>query len=269
MPTVTIITATVGRKELLECVRSVAEQTYADIEHWVVADGPARAALVRAQLQGSGLTPTVMELPHPTGHNNYLGHRIYAAVPFLTDSEWVIYLDEDNWLEKEHVAQLVSAAEINELEWAYSLRNIVSWNGEFICRDDCQSLGWWTAYDGGYYLVDTNCYLLKRSLAVKYAPIWHRRAYDPVVETPDRALCRLLLTEHPCAHTTGQYTVNYRLGGSRSEAKDRAFFAKGNERMARFYHTFPWTGMQVDGRSPTHPTLKWAEKSERCISAGV
>lgn len=257
MPKITIITAAIGRPVLLDCVASVARQTYRDIEHWVIADGSERGELVSKYLSLQAAQPTVIVLPHPTGHSNYYSHRIYAAIPFLSDSDWIVYLDEDNWINPDHIESLITLAECNNLDWAYSLRNITSQKGTFLCRDDCQSLGWWPAYDGGYCLVDSNCYLIKRSLAAKFSTIWNRPAYEPGVETPDRALCQYLFREHPYAFTTGLYTMNYRLGSHRSEEKDHAYFTKGNKATAALYKKFPWTSLKLNGRSPTHPSLNF------------
>lgn len=257
MAKVTIITAAIGREVLLDCVASVARQTYRDIEHWVIADGAERGDLVHQYLAIQDIRPVVTVLPRPTGHSNYYSHRIYAAAPFLTDSEWIIYLDEDNWIEPTHVESLIALAEKNNLDWTYSLRNIVSHNGKFLCRDDCQSLGWWPAYDGGYYLVDSNCYFVKRTLAVNFATLWNRAAYDPSLETPDRVLCCHLSRDYPFAFTTGLYSVNYRLGGNRSEERDREYFLTGNRIMASIYNKYPWNSTEIQGKSPTHPSLNF------------
>lgn len=254
---VSVITAAIGRPELQQCVESVAKQSYNQVEHIVVADGPARAKQVEKLLKPLSSRPHIVTLPFVTGHSNYFSHRIYGAMPFFTNADWVVYLDEDNWIEVDHVSRLVALAKACHLQWAYALRNIVSWQGKHICRDDCNSLGWWPSYDGGYHHVDSNCFFIKRSIAVAFSHIWHRPAYDPKLESPDRALCMQLLKEHPQVFTTGEYSVNYRIGGHRSEADDRAFYMLGNRIMSHLYRRFPWSHIRVGGRIARHPCLAW------------
>jgi len=166
-----------------------------------------------------------------------------------------MYLDDDNWIEPHHIESLLALIFRHKLDWAYSLRNIVSPNGGFICRDDCQSLGWWPAYNGSYHHIDANCFFIRRSTAISYSSIWNRKLYFKDVEIPDRALCMALLRDSPLVFTTGLYTVNYRVGGHRSVARDKKYFITGNKFMSDLYKTFPWTSMEVAGPDPRHPSL--------------
>lgn len=257
MKKVTIITPAVGQAELSQCIRSVAAQSYEDVEHWVVVDGGERYEDVLRRVDESGCSPSVIKIPHVTGRRQYFGARIYAAMPFVCESDWIMYLDEDNWIERCHVARMVELVEQNDLQWAYALRNVVRNNGEFLCRDDCQSLGWWPAFGGGYHLVDTSCYVLSRTVAAKCSHFWYRPSYDPLLETPDRAFCMHLMANFPRAVPSGEYTVNYRLGGHRCDAADRRYFQQGNDYMRQLYVRFPWLTTRVAGKNPRHPSLDW------------
>jgi len=141
-PLVTIITPTTGNKQLYRAVLSVEEQTYDNIQHLVVIDGPDGARSAHEILEGS--QADIIELPYATGKDQYNGHRIYGAMTFVAKGEYLIFLDEDNWFEPEHVEKLVEQIQKGN-QWAYALRKIVDQDGTYICNDDCESLGKWTS----------------------------------------------------------------------------------------------------------------------------
>ena len=245
MSTVAVITPTTGLPHLRQCIESVAQQTYRDTRHVVVIDGKKREKAAVAILEAADFDGQVIVLPEATGENHYHGHRIYAAVPFLLDSDHVAFLDEDNHYTPDHIESLISLIENKRLDWAYSLRNIITNDGDFLIQDNCQSLGWWPAFDGVYQHIDTSCYLLRRPLAVASSGLWNRKGYTSGVRDPDRELCRWLIYNHPQFFTTGQHTMNYRLGASTQEFQ-RSFFELGNMISKTIYKIFPWHASTID-----------------------
>ena len=236
----TVITPTIGNKHLAEAIRSVQNQSYETIKHTLVVDGQANLPAVKKIADETKFKGEILVLPTATGLNKFFGHRIYGAMPLLLDSDLVAFLDEDNWYEANHAASAVTMIEEGHLSWAYALRNVVESDSTFICRDDCQSLGWWPAYDGAYHHVDTSCFIVRREVAVAAASLWHRQGYTPGVRDPDREFCRWLIYNHPHGFTTGQYTVNYRLGSNHTEDRDRTFYQFGNAISGKMYNVFPW-----------------------------
>jgi len=135
--------------------------------------------------------------------------------------------------------------------WAYALRSICSEDGEQICADDCDSLGYWPKYatilpdgvletdEAGMHkrypnLVDSSCYFLPRRIACTVAPLWQALHADSVVPS--------FLVQRYAGACTGNSTVNYALGGGSSTPAD--WFIDGNERLAELYGqaSFPWRG---------------------------
>ena len=110
MTKVTIITATVGSKFLKQNIDSVENQTYKNIQHYLVVDGAEHESKVRDQI-GSHSMIDMLVLPKPTGKEQYNGHRIYGASTFLAEGDYICYLDEDNWLEPNHIESLVNSIE--------------------------------------------------------------------------------------------------------------------------------------------------------------
>lgn len=265
--TVSIITPTTGSEFLGECMRSVALQTYPHISHVVVVDGEERrvaAEPILALHKHDRLKSVV--LPCITGAGGFQGHRIYGALPFLLNTDYVCYLDEDNWLDDNHVESLVSLATAKNLDWAYSLRKIVRQSGEFVCNDDCNSLGRWPSYDGAYHHVDTSCYMLRREVACRAANAWNRSDLDGTAAA-DRMLCKELLASSPLFHTTGMYTVNYRLASRQSEAGGIRFYTTGNSVHKYLYRNYPWRIFGIRGKCSYQPHLEyeWAKIHEENI----
>jgi hypothetical protein len=242
--TVTVITAAIGHHNLSKCAASVQYQTHAKTDHWIVVDGPEHEANVRNRLPPTlKKRPTVLTLPHSTGKNNWNGHRIYAASSFLINSEFIAFLDEDNWYDPDHIGSLMSSIESSKAAWAFSLRKIVDIDGNVVVLDNCESLGGFhhAVNSPQNFLVDTSGYLLRREVAVAHAPIWYSPTRAPDVRMePDGALCRALLKSHPKFASNRRHTLNYSVG-NRPDSVQAGFFLHGNEVMRQKYPGgLPW-----------------------------
>jgi hypothetical protein len=246
MSSVTVITSTTGRASLLKCVQSVADQTgpeVCQVKHLIIPDGPEAYSMAR-NLFAYYEFPSyvdVVQLPYAVGKDRWNGHRMYAAGTFLVDTDYVMYLDDDNFIDTNHIQECLAAIKESGAAWAYSLRKIVDQQGNFLCNDDCESLGrHHTVMDVNDFLVDVNCYFLSKGLAVQLTPVWYRKAREPGVMEVDRALINVLLQNKVPGVETGQYTVNYAVGGNALSVSP-GFFIHGNKKMAEAYKgNFPW-----------------------------
>lgn len=224
-----VITPTTGKDTLYKAMESVRDQTV-KTEHLVVFDGQeARDKIPLAFVDGH----TFLTLPENTGRHNGLlwnGHRIYAGIPFLVNADYVLFLDEDNWFEPNHVESMVKYIQDNNLDWCYSLRKIYNEAGEFECLDDCESLGKYPAfYDHTLKFVDTNCYCVKGDLLPYASPHF----YLPAIG--DRTFYTALADTLPNFDCTGEYTSNYTARPDLIK-----MFKEGNELVEKAYGTLPW-----------------------------
>lgn len=243
MLSVSVITPTTGNPDLLRAVESVQRQNYTDLRHVIVFDGTERLIKARPMAAKIAALPqcTVASVPFPTGLDGYLGHRIYAAWPFLLPSDAVVFLDEDNWFEPNHIASLAAILD-KGADWSYALRRIFDNDGNYVCNDDCQSLGGWPVHNRPEeHMVDTNCYMIRRALACTLAPVWNRpsRKKEPGIGRSTA----LPMADEGCAGVRNHrlYTVNYTAGNSDLSAPVD-YFLKGNKRMQkRFPDGFPWS----------------------------
>jgi len=231
----TVIIPTTGSPELRKAVQSVLEQSY-ETKCYVVADGVESHSKTRV-ITDDFLNRKNLErcyLPLNVGANGFYGHRVYAAFTHLIDTKYVLYLDQDCWLEKDHVKNCIEEIEINKKDWSHSLRNITNKDGNFLYKDDCESLGKFKVFSGDYNHIDTNCYCLKTEYAVKLASVWHGGWGQ------DRVWLNVLSQQLPNYGCTGKYTVNYRVAGNEGSVKPE-FFYYGNGVMNEKYNgAFPW-----------------------------
>jgi glycosyltransferase involved in cell wall biosynthesis len=235
---VAIITPTIGTEYLEQTLDSVSKQTHKDLKHVVVCDGPEHENKVRDAITSFDVTPIF--LPENTGANGYNGHRIYGSIPYLIDADYFIFLDEDNWIDETHVQSLVET--IGKYDWAFSLRKIIDKQNNYICNDDCESLGLWhTCLSEQEFFVDVGCYFLPKRIAIQTAPIWYRRARHPQEQPEvDRLMINVLRQNKFKYQTTGEYTLNYRVG-NRVDSVQSDFFIRGNVSMQKLYNNeFPW-----------------------------
>jgi glycosyltransferase involved in cell wall biosynthesis len=216
---VAVVTATTGRPELEQTVASVAAQTY-PCKHYVFFDGVEPRPLPNQVL--------TVALPVKTGADGVLNHGIVAASAYLVQEDLICWVDDDNWLEPEHVESLVEA--IGENTWAHSLRKLVNADGTFWDYDDGESLGVWTGF------VDLNCYMMDRKrLAVRIAPSWYTMGTGGVMVGDRAVYASIKGLPGPCS---GVYSVNYRLN---SRVDLRGFFTQANNAMRqKFPNQLPW-----------------------------
>jgi glycosyltransferase involved in cell wall biosynthesis len=235
--TVSIITSSIGTTELYKACSSVLEQDYKKTNYIVVSDGPKYKSKVKKQLKEFKNKYISLELPYNTGAGGIGGYRSYIALSFLVNSDYICFLDEDNWLDSNHVSSLVNLMNSNEkLDWCYSLRKVYTKDEQYLFNDDCESLGKWPVWTSqNNYHVDIGAYFFKTEFVRSFIGVLNR----PVIG--DRVLLSYLLKysleNFACS---GQYTLNYRLGGNPNSVT-KEFFIEGNKKIKQLYpEKFPW-----------------------------
>ena len=222
-----VITPTTGKDTVKKAIVSIADQTI-QVEHLLVHDG----AEAKEKMSNWGLLGNVktITLPENIGGNGWYGHRVYAAMPLMVNADYILFLDEDNWFEPNHVETLLQKIKSKDLMWAHSLRRIVDEAGQYIGDDDCESLGRYpTFYDHTLNFVDTNCYCFKREYLVTVAHAFYGQW------GADRKFYKATASALPSFGCTGEATVNY-------TAPERllGMFEEGNAVMKKAYGELPW-----------------------------
>jgi hypothetical protein len=238
-PLITIVTATTGNISLKRTISSVLSQDYQNIQYLIFIDGDENLRKEKAFeiLADYKKNIDVVLLPYATGKDNYNGHKIYGAAPFFAKGDFLCFLDEDNFFDTNHVSSNMDNILKNNLDWSYSLRKIFDVSGNFICNDDCESLGKWpTCISSDDFLIDVNCYFLSKHVALKISSFWYNNKRNI-----DRIICKVLLNNFKNFNTTYKYTVNYTAESTKDSVK-KEFFIKGNEKikMKYFLTGRPW-----------------------------
>jgi hypothetical protein len=99
---VSIIVRTMGRPELKRALASLATQTYRDIEIVLVVANPEYDPAAHASAPGVKIVAPGFALNRPNAGNAGLS---------AASGQWIGFLDEDDWLDPSHVANLVDALE--------------------------------------------------------------------------------------------------------------------------------------------------------------
>lgn len=228
-----VIIPTIGAPTLATAIESVLAQTHSKVEPWVIIDGPeyedkARKILVNYPKVRS------MCLISNTGGSGFYGHRINAAVSYLVDHDYLSYLDQDNFFLPNHIETVVNACEVNNWHWCHSLRKIYDVDGNYICDDNCESLGKHPVFSNDYNLVDTSTYCIRREVMINLAPAWYSGWGG------DRVFYAAISKHVPNFGCTNQHTVGYRVDGNPGSVKGD-FFKHGNAIMTQRYPGgFPW-----------------------------
>ena len=229
---VCVITPTIGKITVRKAIESVAGQTYDNVTHLIVEDGPDVG--IRQSLSPLNEKIKCATLPYNVGANGFYGHRVYAAFPHLIDHDYVMFLDEDNWFEPDHIKTMVDTLEKQRYDFAYSLRNICSEDGKFLVEDNCESLGQWPIwFNSNEFHVDTSSYIFKREMLINASHLWH------FGWGADRRFFSIVRNDFKNGNTLHR-TLNYRTDGNSNSVK-QDFFLQGNkENLLRYDGTFPW-----------------------------
>ncbi len=234
--TVSVITSSIGRKELRQCVESVKAQTY-PCKHYVFVNGPKFHESARETLKDY---PEVhaFYLPEETGDCG-LGPSmagVFGAAPFLTNADWIFYLNDDDFYDECHVSRIMAHTKANGLKWAYSLRKFVTIDGEFICNDDWCSLGYWSSLgQPNQYVVDNSCFAVSRELATKYALAWSALPF-----VGDRCFLAALKSSGAKYGSFGLYTTNYRIGTGSADGDPKLYLEAAAAAQKACPWGFPW-----------------------------
>lgn len=125
-PWISIITPTWQRHERLlnRCIPSVQAQTYRNVEHVIVSDGPDPDLTeeIARRLSGGAYAHRVrfVQLPEHLGHQ--WGSRARLTGIEHSSGAYIGYIDDDDALRPDHCRVLAAALETEpSADWAYSL----------------------------------------------------------------------------------------------------------------------------------------------------
>jgi hypothetical protein len=230
----TVIIPTTGSPEVRHAIKSVLDQSI-ETQVYLVCDGKdysGRVKLIADDFAGNPFVK-VCYLPINVGANGFYGHRVYASFTHLINTDYVLYLDQDNTFKPNHVESCINLIEKYNIDWCYSLRSIIDKDGNHLCDDNCESLGKWQTYHGVNH-VDTNCYCLKTKIAIQLASAWHGGWGQ------DRIFLQAATRYFPRFDCSREYSVNYRVNGNPGSVTPE-FFENGNKIMIEKYNgEFPW-----------------------------
>ena len=160
---ISVLTPTLNRHEILlnRCIPSVRAQTYPDVEHVVVSDGPDPE--LASLLKHSG----VVYAEVPDGPSGDYGCRARNLAATVATGDLFAYLDDDNAYRPDHLTRLAAALEDPDVDFAYSRMELFGpWGGEvgsappacgcidsslIVARRETLRFGEWA---GGRYEVD-------------------------------------------------------------------------------------------------------------------
>lgn len=252
-PSVVVLTPTTGDPTLEEAIESVLNQDYnGKLHHHIVIDGKEhnREFYIRQKKfenhpKKDNIKLTWLE--DNVGKNGFYGHRVYAAFPHLLNYDYIFFLDQDASYEPNHVSSMMKELLDNHWNFSYSLRKIFDRNGNFLCDDNCESLGEWpivvheshltpSEEQETSHLVDTSCFAFERKFLIDVCGYWHfgwggdRRFFNIVTK-------HLGITNFG---TNMKHTVRYRLGANVNTAAPDMFLY-GNSLMSQKYGIdYPW-----------------------------
>jgi glycosyltransferase involved in cell wall biosynthesis len=186
-------------EKLVRCIRSVVNQTYENVLHFLVADGFPRADLIARYPSLRHIT-----LPNKHGDNGDTPRGIGALCALNEGASIACFLDADNFYETDHVTSVVDAFGAVGGDAVFSERTIMPCGYPDLRIIDPED-------EKGAH-VDTSCISLSASAAF----LWPSWAMIPMALSPigDRIMTSLIQHHHLRCTRTRRRTVvfesNYR-----------------------------------------------------------
>jgi hypothetical protein len=214
MNRLTVIIPTTYDPAVIRAVESVLAQTV-PVDCFVVVDVVQEEVsdeqffmynTFRDSMNGlhNGKNIYLIELPYNTGTVDgkvkYYGHRIYAGVPNFVNTEFVSFLDQDNWLEPNFSEEMLKLPRkwLDSLDIVTCRRNIYASTGEYIGVDNFESV------PGNFH--DTNTFMFRTKQYCKH--LAHAMAFGEW--GADRELSKSFDGPQGYEHThTSDALVNY------------------------------------------------------------
>jgi glycosyltransferase involved in cell wall biosynthesis len=231
---VAVVTSTQGRSTITKAIQSVKDQTR-KATHYVFIHGAEYSDKTIPHLANDTVA---VHLPRANGGGGYGMAPVFALAPFAITEDVICYLDDDNWYEPDHIESLVEMIEKHDLGWAYSLRKIVNNEGNFICDDNCESIGC-IPNSVNQYLVDNSCYVVRTDVARRHSHAW----YVPIVS--DRSFQSELMRAKIRCGSTGKHSVNYRLSADGTGGMTAEKFLNNNGWMLLNRPDYSWTKKHI------------------------
>lgn len=249
---ITIITPTIGTQYLKKLLISINEQEGLNesfkIEHFIVVDNAPvfqskTNTILNEVSEKDGIQRYVFNIPFCSGANGFKGHKIYSSIPQFSNGDYIIFLDDDNFLKSNHILNFVNLVKNKSYDWLYSLRSIVNKDDKIICDDNCESLGYLNHvfYNQNSYLIDTNTYFVKSDILKKICSIWNKKAeYND--NDPDRVFGKILMSNFLNYECTKEHTLCYRTIESEEDKNkttgvSKKLFIEGNKVIKEKYNT--------------------------------
>lgn len=235
-PSIAVITPSIGLPVFEKCVQSVRDQKYGNFIHHIFVDGKDYIDPIQKIILNNPHKNIRLNILEDNIGKGWYGHRVYAASSFLVNQDILVYLDEDNWLEPDHLSSFVELFNKDpSLQWAFSLRKIFDSEANYICDDNCESLGKWPTYhNDAVYHIDTSCYAVKKETAIAVGHSWYGQW------GADRQFFSTLKQYFPKFECTKKHSLCYRLGGNEGSVQ-KDFFLNGNSIQKNKYgEDFPW-----------------------------
>lgn len=134
MKLVSVITPTYNRS-ILNCISMVKKQTYKNIEHVIVSDGPIREDVRVGFYIGTAFDDTIklVELGYNTTQHFFNSFGIGPLVTgmMLASGDYQIWLSDDDTMDEDYIEKLVQLLESGDYGFVYSKCRFY-WSGQSV-----------------------------------------------------------------------------------------------------------------------------------------
>ena len=200
----TVITPTIGRKNLDKLIESIEKQTVSDKIFHILMWDEFRETGSKLPEEYNSSNRWSINLPWGLGKNGAApGSSLRAVALNAADTPYVTFADDDVLWDSNHAETLLES--VKGLNWTSCLRKMHSPNGEYFGVDRFESVGDSPERKVPYEMLDGNCMMFKREYGIIASQLYR----ETKERNDDRLLYNFLKENAGKLGKTNLATINH------------------------------------------------------------
>lgn len=233
---------TKGEESIIKTIESIQKQNYPYCKTTIGTDseeGHDKVEDILKQLKPKN----ILHYKFPEKVTNGRPELLSAAAVYSTKYDLWQPVGSGDWFEYWHASAVIKTYLDKKPQWVFTLRNIWDKDGNFICKDIFESIGFHEVWcNPGYFFVDGQSWCIPRAMAYNIANSFVMSR--ELNQRTDKFIFDVYKKHYPNFACTNDYTLNFRLNRGTDEQLEYAkqWYLNGFKHMQKKYPdgNYPW-----------------------------
>jgi hypothetical protein len=230
-----------GEESIIKTIESIQKQTHSNCKTTIGTDSE----------EGHESISEILKQIKPKNTIHYkFPEKVTEGRPELLTTSAIYSLNYDywqpigcgDWFEKNHAEEIIKTYK-QGADWVFTLRQIWDKEGNFICKDIFESIGFYPVWNTpNYYFVDGQSFCIPKGMAYRLGHAFcMSREYN---QRTDKFVFDYFAKFYPKFKCTKKYTLNFKLDRGSDQDLDFAkkWYKAGEDHMKKKFPKgdYPW-----------------------------